>query len=275
MREIVVPTFVLMPQPVPEALGQLVAAGVRLIEVHGDAPETHIDLTDEVAVGALAEAIDRLPLEVHSVHAPFSQPNEPAWDIAQPDEGMRAQALSSLAKVIRLSARLGAEHVVVHIGVDNHRRGLLAHGRASLAQLAVVAREAGVRIAVENMPPRYLGGCLADIQSVLDGLDPEGVGFCLDTGHAMMGDDDPCEYARALRDRLWAVHWHASNGNDDSHLFPSSSATRWDDFVAALDEVGYTSPVTVEAVPPASASLRWAVQAAHAILLGESAPGPA
>jgi sugar phosphate isomerase/epimerase len=264
-----------MPHPLPEALSQLAAAGARLIEVHGDAPDTHIDLTDDGAVGALAKAVRRLRLSVHSVHAPFSKSSEQAWDIAQPDEGERASALSGLAKVIRLSSMLGARHVVVHIGVGDHSEKRLAHGRASLAQLAEVAREAGVRIAVENMPPRYLGGCLADIRSVLDDLDPEAVGFCLDTGHAMMGDGDPCEYARALRDRLWAVHWHASNGKDDSHLFPSSAAAKWDDFVATLDEVGYTSPVTVEALPPETAPLRVAIGTAHAILLGQAAPGAA
>jgi sugar phosphate isomerase/epimerase len=274
MREIVIPTFVLMPQPMPEALGQLAAADVRLIEVHGDAPDTHLDLTDQATVEALAKTVGELSLVVHAVHAPFSQPSEGAWDIAQPDDRERAHALRRLMGVITVSAALGARHVVLHIGVSNHGADRLARGRAGLAQLAESAAEAGVGIAVENMP-RYGGASVAEVAALLDGLDPQAIGLCLDTGHAMMGQDRPEDYVRALGDRLWAVHWHASNDGDDAHLFPIASGVNWDPFVAALDEVGYTAPVTVEALPPETASLPEAIQAAHAIITGAPASRPA
>ena len=272
MRELVIPTFLGISRPVCEVLDRLAEAGVRLIELHGDAPETHIDLTDEAAVEALAQVLEKVPLDVYSVHSAFSSPSEEAWDISQPDAAKRAMALSNRVKVMRSSARLGARHVIVHLGVRDRSQERLAQSRATLAQLAEVAREVGVRIAVENLPPDHLSGSLAEVKWVLDGLDPEVVGFCLDTGHAMLGDDTVCDYVRTLGHRLLAIHWHANDGKDDAHLFPGTGHTEWDEFFAALDEVGYDLPVTVEAVPPESASLKEAVRAVRAALRGEPAP---
>jgi sugar phosphate isomerase/epimerase len=271
MREVVIPTFVYMSQPLSKALEQLAADGVRLIELHGDAPDTHIDVTDDVAVDALARAIRGLPLALHSVHCAFSQPNEEAWDISQPDQEERAAALYSRTKVIWASARLGARHVVVHPGVGRRGEERLAHSRASLAQLAQIAREAGVRIAVENLQPDHLGGSVAEMKRVLEGLDPAVVGLCLDTGHAMLGEDSIGDYIRALGDRMFGIHWHSNDHSEDAHLFPDIADSHWDEFLVALDEVGYDLPVTLEAVPPPGTSLEEALRPVRAALQRERA----
>ncbi len=275
MRDIVIPTFYSMSQPISKTLAELAAAGVRLIEVHGDAPDTHIDLTDDAATDDLGRVVKGLPLEVHSVHCAFSQPSEEAWDISQPEESKRAAALRSRTKVIRASARLGTHHVTVHPGVRHRGEERLARSRASLAELAEAARDAGTRIAVENLQPDHLGGSLAEMQRLLDGLDPALVGFCLDTGHAMLGEDTPGDYIRALGDRMLGIHWHGNDCSDDAHLFPDVGRQEWNGFFAALDEVGYSLPVTLEAVPPATTSLHEALRSVRAALGGESTPRPA
>jgi sugar phosphate isomerase/epimerase len=185
---------------------------------------------------------------------------------------MRAAALSNRMKVIASAARLGARHVIVHLGVRNRGKERLARSRASLARLTQTAREHGVRIAVENLPPDHLGGSLAEIAWVLEDLDPQVAGFCLDTGHAMLGADGPCDFIRALGDRLFAIHWHTNNCKEDTHLFPGADQTDWDDFFAALDEVGYDLPVTVEAAPPEGISLKDATREARAALREGRAP---
>ena len=275
MREIVIPTFFFMSDPMPRALERLAAVGVRLAELHGDAPDTHIDLTDEAAVAAVARTVEALPLEVHSVHCAFSKPSEETWDISQPEGSRREAALRNRTKVIMASARLGASHVIVHPGVRDRSGERLAHSRAGLEQLAETARAAGARIAVENLPPDHLGGSLAEMEHVLDGFDPAVVGFCLDTGHAMLGEDSPADYIRALGDRMFGIHWHGNDSSDDAHLFPDVSQADWDDFFIALDEVGYDLPVTVEAVPPETTPLDDALRSVRAALQGDRAPRPA
>ena len=263
MKRIVAPTFLSLDRPIAEVLGQVAAAGVRLIELHGDAPDRHIDLTDEAAVSSVARVAAELGLEVHSVHGPFSNPTEEAWDISNPDDAKRAGAVANHARVIRTAAKLGASHVVIHAGVRDRSGFRSAHCRASLEELSDAAREAGIKLAVENLPPDYLVSSVADVRRMIDGLDPDVVGFCLDTGHAMLGSDSPTDYVRAFHDRLLGVHWHYNDGKNDTHLFPSHEHSDWRAFLAALAETGYDLPVTVEAVPPDGLSLREAFRAAR------------
>ncbi len=76
MREIAVPSFISLSKPISEVFEEMADAGVRLVELHGDAPDRHIDLTDESAVKALADVVAGLPLDIHSVHCAFSQPRD-------------------------------------------------------------------------------------------------------------------------------------------------------------------------------------------------------
>lgn len=272
MRAVVVPTFVYMSLPVLDALERFVADGVELIELHGDAPDTHIDLTDDATIDTIAQAVRELPLDVHAVHCAFSQPSEDAWDISQSDENGRAAAVRNRMKVVEASAKLGAHHVVVHPGARHRGDDALARSRASLAQLMETGRRAGMRIAVENLPPDQLGGSLEEMMRLLDDLDPGVVGFCLDTGHAMLGEDSMLDYVSALGDRLLGIHWHGNNREDDTHAFPDIAEAKWDRLFAALDEVGYDLPVTLETVPPDGTSLRDALRPLRAALVGTPTP---
>lgn len=260
MREIVVPTFLSLFQPIARTLRQIADSGVHLVELHGDAPQTHLDLTDEAAVEALAAVVRELPLTVHSVHCAFSQPNEEDWDISHPEEEKRQASLDRRAQAIRAAARLEARHVVMHPAGRPHGKNRLAFCRNGLAQLSELARAAGVRIAVENPPPDHLAGSLAEMKWLLDGLDPEALGFCLDTGHAMLGQDPLEDYLRVFADRLLGLHWHENDGSADAHLFPQVEDGRWDQFLAALDAVGYDLPITLEAAPPFTSSLEEALR---------------
>ena len=272
MREIAIPSFVCLSKPISDVLEEMAEAGVRLVELHGDAPDRHVDLTDESAVNALAGVVERLPLDVYSVHCAFSEPSEEAWDISQPDTIKRGAALRRRVSVVKSAARLGARHVVVHLGVRERGNERLTRSRNCLEQLVEVGRQAGVKIAVENLPPDYLGGCLAEIAWVLEGLDPDVAGFCLDTGHAMLGDDGPCDYIRALGDRLFAVHWHSNDCRDDLHVWPGVDQAGWDDLFAALDQVNYQLPMTVEAVPPEATPLGTAIRQLGAAVNNQRAP---
>jgi sugar phosphate isomerase/epimerase len=101
--------------------------------------------------------------------------------------------------------------------------------------------------------------------ALLDRLDPAVFGFCCDTGHAAVAGEGPGAYVRALAPRLLGIHYH-DNGGEDDHRFPGRGSIDWEDFFAALREVGYTLPITVEALPPENMPLAQA-----AAILRESA----
>lgn len=268
MREVVIPTYFTESEPLRTVLHEYAAAGVRLVELHGDAPRTHVDLTDSAAVDALSRDLHGLRLAVHSVHAPYSQPGEDAWDISQPDEGRRSAALQSHRKVIKSAARLGANYVVIHPGVRQRGERRLERCRASMACLAEGAREAGARIALENLPPDFPGGSLAEMVHLLDGIDTAAAGLCLDTGHAMLGKDPPSAYVRALGNRIFGLHWHTNDGSADAHLVPDSRDAQWDELFTALDDAGCRVPVTLEVDFPPTTTLDEAIRSIRIALHG-------
>lgn len=273
MKEVAGHTALLLEQPVAEALALFSQVGLTLAEVYGSAPTTHIDLTDESAVAALADTLTGLPIQSYSIHAPFNEPSRDSWEISQLDEAKRRAAVQGHIRILQASAVLGVQYVVIHPSgpgpiSDRH----LPNCRASLEQMVPTAQDLGIRIAVENMAPERLGGTLAQMRQLLAGFDPQTVGFCLDTGHAHLGPDSPADYIRALSEHLIGIHWNDNHGTEDEHLFPGFGTIAWDEFFTALAEVGYDSPVTLEAFVPEGMRLAEAVRLAQKALAENRAP---
>lgn len=266
MREFVAPTFYVPSRPTVEGLRGLADAGIRLIEVYGDDPDNHLNLMDGSQTDDLLAAVNALGMKVHSIHCAFSRPSEEYWDMSQLDEAKRDAVINRRIQALHLTSRLGAHHVVVHPGIKERGEERLTNCRTSLTRLADAARGLGIMIAVENLPPGYVGESVAEMRRILEGLDPNVIGFCLDTGHAMLGADSYTDYIREFGDRMIAIHWHGNDGTEDGHAFPADGTRSWDDFVAALDEVGYDLPITVEAVPPEGVSWDSALRSVREIL---------
>jgi sugar phosphate isomerase/epimerase len=106
---------------------------------------------------------------------------------------------------------------------------------------------------------------------MLDGIDPEVAGLCLDTGHAMLGEDTPADYVRAMGHRILGIHWHTNDGSSDAHLIPDIRQAAWAEFFAALDEAGCEVPVTVEVDFPPMTTLDDALRSIRAALHGSRA----
>jgi sugar phosphate isomerase/epimerase len=266
MSEIAVASWIL-GGTLTETLHGFHDLGLTLVELSAGYEPPNPDLRVEAQVEAVRALAGELGLDFYAVHSEFRE----RWDLAAPDPAQRAFSVAANQAVIRAAARLGARHVVVHPGqelVPDEAVGeQLRRAEESLRRLAPVAREAGVRLAVENLPPGYVGGNREQMAALLEGLDPETFGFCCDTGHAAVAGEGPAAYVRAFAPRLWGIHYHDNGGKDD-HLFPGRGRIDWEDFFAALREIGYALPITVEALPPEDMPLAQA-----AAILRESAAG--
>ncbi|HEY3297653.1 MAG TPA: sugar phosphate isomerase/epimerase family protein [Armatimonadota bacterium] len=266
MREPVIPTFLRSDLSLGELLEHLAEEQVTMVEVLGDLPNRSIDLSDSAAVLKLKEIAERAGIKIHSLHNGFSNPSAANWDISSPDETVRRAAIARSAAVLRAGSYLGARHVVVHPGHQERSLERLECCKLSLGELAKTARELDVRIAVENLPPDYLGGRLSETKYLLDGLDPQTIGFCCDTGHAALGAESAAEYIRAFPDRLIGVHWHLNDGENDCHWCPIPVGDESKAFIQALNEAGYDLPVVIEAAPPEGMTIHEMVECARAEL---------
>jgi sugar phosphate isomerase/epimerase len=273
MRSVVTPTYYWELEPAADVVRRLASEGARLLEISGDSPSTHIDLRDASAAAALKTVLDEVGASVHSAHAAFTQPSRDDWDISSPQPEIRKRAIANLAAAILGSVELGASHVIIHPGDANRGPEHLLYSNEGLTQLAETAASVGVRIAVENLHTVYVGHTVEEMRVVLEGLRRDFVGFCLDTGHAMLGPDKPQDYVRAFGDRLIAIHWHDNSGSGDDHTYPGFGHTDWDaEFLPALRDIGYDRPITIEAIPPADVPIAQAISEAESALAEFRAP---
>ena len=223
--------------------------GVTLMELSTGAEPPNPDLRDPAQVEQVAALGAQFGVGFHAVHTEFRF----NWNLASPDPETRRFAGAANEMVIRAAAQLGARHVVLHPGQElaegEPASDQLQRSLESLCRLGPVAGEAGVLLAVENLPPGYVGSSLSDMEELLGALDPTVFGFCCDTGHAAVSGEGPAAFVRAFAPRLLGIHLH-DNGGQDDHLFPGLGNIDWAEFFAALREIGYTLPITVEALPP-------------------------
>jgi len=249
MNKVALATFFWELDPLADVMVKLNQKGVSLVEVHSNAPGTHIDMSDESQVQSVLDVMARIPIKVRSVHSGFTRPSELAWDISDPDAAVRNRAIHMHQHVIRAAAKLGANHVALHAGPQETGSDRLKASRDSIFELAETAREVSVKIAVENLPPGHLGSSIADMQYLLDGSDSSVVGLCLDTGHAGIGPESPVDYINVFSDRLTAVHWHDCHQGQDAHRFPGMGDTHWQEFFDALQCCEICPRFVLEALP--------------------------
>ncbi|MBK8799575.1 MAG: sugar phosphate isomerase/epimerase [Anaerolineales bacterium] len=164
---------------------------------------------------------------------------------------------------IHLAEQLGGDAVVMHVypptvqpKLSGFNDFLFDQIRRSLDDLEVYARECGVRIALENLidfaaveagvTDMAHAGDNADLLArLLAAYAPEFLGFCFDSGHAVLGFDRTARYA-PLFDRLAVLHLHDNDGVNDLHLPVGDGVVNWADVAALVVASPYTKPLSFE-----------------------------
>ena len=247
----------------PSLLKPFEAAGFGRVQIQ--APPARILSDTRLSTShaaALAQALATTALEP-VVHAP-------------PDLtlGTRASDLAGEG-LLSYAAEIGATHVVYHAcarpDLPGGQDALLFEAR-SLAARARRAERLGVTIAVENLAPVFPGReVLAahpmTLRSLAQRISSDGVGVCLDVGHAHIVADlrrtSLDELIEPVLDivTLWHVHdnfgarWQATGieaGVDplklDLHLPPGGGTVPWEWLAPRL--VRHQAPLVLEVHPP-------------------------
>lgn len=172
----------------------------------------------------------------YSVHAPCSDVN-----IAAINERVRSASIQVLGDMLAVSARIGAEHLVVHPGYspyDQVRDRSFASLLHSLDDLARLQEEHGVRVCVENMGSWEC--CHFRTPSFLPELSARGLGFTLDCGHARLnGNLDKFLAAGGY----CHVHLHDNGGESDDHSACGGGTT---DFSRILKIIPQQASLVIE-----------------------------
>lgn len=193
-------------------------------------------------------------------------------------DDMAARCIAS----IKATHYLGSKHCVIHpVQIPGRRYDFLnkeAFDKSVefYSRLIPTLEEYDVYCDIENMwvrDPVYGHICstiLSHGEEMVEMCEALGdrFGICVDVGHCNLTQDDPAEMVRIAGDKLGSLHAHETDGISDLHTLPFSKhakpsgmawdpmRTDWEDFMKALDDVGYTGSLNFETGAPGPLELK-------------------
>ncbi len=234
-------------------------SGAEGVEIF--AARQHFDYASRADVVELAGWFRSNTLQPFSMHAPMFPDREmgragaPAVNVLHPEKARRIDAMDEIKRALEAAELIPFTHLVMHLGerTDGWSQRSIEYAQTALEHLGAFARPLGVRLLVENLTsepttPEHL-------MTILEMGHLDGVGVCLDLGHAHLTVGIP-EAVSTLGPRIVSVHVHDNKALKDEHLWPGDGTIPW--------------PATVEALK-ALATLPSAVLEIHHTLGNETA----
>lgn len=244
--EIVCPAWYPGIDKLIEAIPVLADQGVTAVEIGIDAPE-YFDYRNAAEFPKLLQVLGSSGVRVHSIHAPFGA----AFDISSLDDAVHECGVDALIDSIELASVIDADKVIVHASdtISHDKLGRMERARGVLREMSAVASESGIVLALENLPPGYLGHTPEEIIALLDGTDRGSVAVCFDSGHANMSGHF-VEFASALLPHAVTTHLHDNDGTADQHMFPGQGNIDWPGFASTYRVLGCKATIMLECKPP-------------------------
>jgi len=155
------------------------------------------------------------------VGIPCINPHRPGPQALQAGDGDQR---AGTARLMRLAAQAGSPSLRCFVGgpADRHRQDVpwgqqLADSIALLCDLAPLARELGVRFALET----HADATTAELLRMVEAVGVEAAGLCLDTGNLSICLEEPVAAARRAAPYVIATH------TKDAVLWLADDGLRW------------------------------------------------
>lgn len=193
------------------------------------------------AIYAKAKSYDVTISSVHLPFAPFS-----LLDPAFADPAKRDKVVSIQSELIRAAADSGVGIAVIHPSgepyKENEREDRLQCAIDTIGRLNAIAKEAGILLALENLPRTCLCRNSSDMLRFLHDI-PD-LRVCFDTNHNL--SEPNVDFIRAVGNRIATLHVSDYDFEDEKHWFPLEGKNPWSDILTALEEADYNGRFTYE-----------------------------
>ena len=206
-------------------------------------------------------AMDRAGLALSQVHISYRPsaylPENGSY------EAYEAYLLPVFQQQLRQTMELGCHVAVFHPYYEFGQEENTRSGNMRLYEkLMPLLEEGQIVLALENV---YGPKCSHAYHSTAEELlyyterfDSPYLGICLDSGHAVLREQDPVEMLRKVSHRLSAVHLHSVLPGLDLHTVPyfigSAEKIDWKTFAAELRKTPYKGAFNMELKAPAALS---------------------
>lgn len=203
----------------------------------------------DIAKDAMRHAVDSYDMRFQ-VHAPMSDVN-----LGSIYEPMRVVAVKELSSAIDACREIGISLITVHPGFVTGI-AFLAKGKVvdqtkrSLAELAPVAANNSIDLAVENMPVGINATCTT-AEELIEVISDSALGACFDMGHANTAGqvDDLLKHVKHFRN----VHLHNNDGTWDQHNAIDDGTADVAAVVRTIEHSGYGGNYIIESTDMLSA----------------------
>jgi len=167
-------------------------------------------------------------------------------------------------KQLRITADMGCRVAVFHPYYELASQERSRQGNLQLLEtLMPLLEQTGIVLSLENV---YGPNCVHAHHSTAEDLlfytehfDSPHIGICLDTGHAVIRNQDPVQMLRLVSHRLTAVHLHSTLPGHDLHTIPyftnQAELIDWETFYQVLRQTPYSGPFNLELKLPPTLSL--------------------
>lgn len=206
--------------------------GIGAIEVSVAHVDYDAQNLEQIAADARAEGI-----LLWSFHLRFYPHKD--CSVSYPDPVARARAVEYASEWIRRAGAAGFRYAVIHPSgepiEDADREAAMRAAEDGLRTLAQVAREAGIVLAVENLPRTCLAKNSAELLRLIS-VDPD-LRVCFDTNHLLC--EPTLDFMDALADKIVTLHISDYDFINERHWLPGDGKQDWAALMHKLDEIGY------------------------------------
>jgi sugar phosphate isomerase/epimerase len=173
-------------------------------------------------------------------------------NVAAAADEMRAYSLDLLTQFVRCGGALGAGGIVVGPGKPNPlfpmpRERMVAHFYRALDVLAPLARQAGTKLFIENMPFAFLPDA-ESLMQVVDAYGDDSIRVIYDVANAHFIGETPTAGLRRVRDRLSLLHFSDTTRQSYKHDPLGRGDVPLAGVASAMKEVGYIELPMLEVI---------------------------
>jgi len=251
----------------PATANLLLENGVQIIET---GPDFFLN-SDDDKIESTAKSFMAKGISIRSVHAPFGED----CNLSDFDAENREKAIQTHQNLLYKVAPAGVKMIIIHPGGDGLSEEDLENMSSltsdSISQLIGAVEETGVKLALENMLPGSPGCEIKHILDILEKVNSPSLGVCFDTGHAHICGNMK-EFMEAVGEYIISIHMQDNDGVSDLHLQPPYGTTNWQAFAEVLQNINYSDPITIEAMPWGGASFKQMLREVSAVLENAMTP---
>lgn len=178
-------------------------------------------------------------LSIENIHLPFANANDIWLDNLNGQESLRLYET-----YIDDCMNFEFPTAVMHLTRGETPPPISSIGIDRLKKLADKAAGANVILALENL--RWWNY----LDPVFEQVDSPGLGFCYDSGHALLYNEKPYELPVKYADKLAALHLHDNMMEKDDHRIPIEGMINLHALVDSIVAADYKGPLSLEVANP-------------------------